>query len=71
MRQDEAKPLIIDEWRQWRKDKPNRGGTEMLIFYGWLKEERPHLMDFRCSGDPYQRVKGWLQSFESTWGRVE
>lgn len=33
-----------------------------LHFYGWLRNRHPDLLDFRCSGDKYQVVAGWVKS---------
>ena len=62
MKQVEAKELILIEWHQWLKDNPreNPTGHDGFQFFGDLSNHRPHLLRFRCSGDKWQKVHGWL-----------
>jgi hypothetical protein len=45
-------------WLQKPEDK--RTGNDVLIFYGWLEENRPELLKARRYGDPYQSLKSDL-----------
>ena len=58
----EARKRILEEWQAWAAiEKPaNPTGTEALIFFGHLQENKSHLLSFRYSGDKWQCVKGWL-----------
>ena len=59
----DAELEIVKEWHVWRKQLPAEGvptGTDGLVFYGHLTTARPDLLSFRCSGDKWQRVHGWL-----------
>ena len=50
---------------QARPLKPTqRTGTEVLIFYGWLEQNRPDLLK-RGQGDPYQHLKSGLHGLWS------
>jgi hypothetical protein len=60
----EVEPLIIDEWHIWSQANNSRQGVDMLLFYGYLQKEKNHLLSFRCNGDKWQRVHGWLQNHE-------
>ena len=64
MKQDEAKALILHEWNDWWANNPKRGerasDTDGLRFFSFVKTEKPHLLDFRCRGDKWQIIKGWL-----------
>lgn len=66
MKQADAKPLVISEWREWRRKKlpsdKKPTGTDGLVFFGHLRKNRPDLLDFRYSGDKWQIVHSWLLS---------
>ena len=66
----EAEQLIVAEWRAWSKQRGSYSGTDMLIFFNWLKKDRSHLLSFRCRGDQWQRVHGWLQSDEDIQSKL-
>lgn len=61
MTQEEAKKLIIKEWL----DRPasERTANLVLAFYGELEQTKKHLLKFRCPGDKYQRLQGWLKPY--------
>jgi hypothetical protein len=61
--QDEAKRRILGEFRSWARDqdKSTPNGTDGLIFFGHLQQERPELLAFRYGGDKWQIVHGWLR----------
>ena len=56
MKQDEAKALVIREWStlpvSQRKTESQAASFAMAI------KDR---YDFKCSGDRYQVIKGWLR----------
>jgi hypothetical protein len=60
MKTDEAKSRIVAEWsrRDGKSFPPTWAGKH--AFYLWLQREHPHLLAFRCSGDKWQRVHGWI-----------
>jgi len=63
-KQADQKPKIIAAWREWRRQHASNPASshDPLVFYGWLEENRPDLLDFRFSGsDKYQLVKTWAQ----------
>jgi len=62
MKKDDARTLIIQEWVIWFKSNASDSySTNMLLFYDWLKSNRPWLLLFRSAGDQWQTVKGWIQ----------
>ena len=59
----DAELEIMKEWHVWRAQLPAEvmpTGTDALVFYGHLRSAQPYLLSFRCSGDKWQRVHGWL-----------
>ena len=64
MKRNEAKRLILQEWDDWvAKNLPHgqkARGTDGLIFFGYLQKQRPHLLEFKTSGDRWLTVHGWL-----------
>ena len=63
MKKEDARGLIISEWRRWKQAQipsKNATGTDGLLFFTYLQREKPALLDFRSSGDPWQTVHGWL-----------
>jgi hypothetical protein len=64
MKKDEAKRLVLQEWDDWAtKNLPpghKASGTDGLIFFGYLQKQRPHLLEFKTSGDRWLTVHGWL-----------
>lgn len=66
----EVEQLIVAEWRTWSKLRGSYSGADMLRFFCWLQNDRSHLLLFRCSGDKWQRVHGWLQSDEDSQSKL-
>jgi hypothetical protein len=62
MKQEEARPAILAEWRRWwpTTGKSVPGGLDGLSFFSHLQKDRPDLLSFRGSGDKWQIVHGWL-----------
>ena len=64
MKSGEAKRLVLQEWDDWAaKNLPpgqKASGTDGLIFFGYLQRQRPHLLEFKASGDRWVTVHGWL-----------
>jgi len=62
--QSEAKTGIVAEWHSWSAKRSTRTGTDMFHFYLTLEKEASHWLRFRCSGDKWQHVHGWLEEYE-------
>ena len=64
MRQVEAEFLILHEWEEWRAKNLKRGerasGIEALVFFEFVRSEKPHLLKFRHKGDKWQIIHAWL-----------
>ena len=62
MRMSEAKQPVLAEWRGWLL-KHGKGdfNAAFPLFWGWLSANRSQLLKFRCNGDRWQVVKGWLE----------
>jgi len=64
MKKDEAKRIILAEWRDWweatRGEREKATGNDALAFHGYLRTEKPHLLIFGHHGDTYQPIHGWL-----------
>jgi hypothetical protein len=61
-----AEKLIIAEWHKWAKKRGSYTITDLQIFYfAWLPENKPKLLSFRCPGDQWQVVRGWIQKDEA------
>jgi hypothetical protein len=60
MKKDEAKRLVLAEWRRWRDPAERASTMAPLAFYNDLKERRPDLLEFKFGGDKYQIVAGWV-----------
>ncbi len=59
MKKDEAKRLVIAEWRSWFHGRiPDN--MEPLVFYTYLENEKSHLLNFSTQSDKYQIVAGWI-----------
>lgn len=58
-----AKDEIQRAWELWEENK-NRNEAKFL-FYCWLTRFRPYFLTFRCKGDPWQTVHGWLNQYEN------
>jgi hypothetical protein len=60
----DAEREIIREWHRWcartLPDKEKPTGTDAFAFFGYLSSERSDLLNFKCSGDQWQRIHGWL-----------
>ena len=63
MKQSEAKLLVRSEWSRWLKQHPEitaRNGNHALVFYNHLVNTNSPASRFRCRGDKWQTVHGWL-----------
>lgn len=63
MSPDEAKILILAQWRKWAGDRPVEGGhtaTDAETFYRDLEIDHPHLLDFESTGTKLEVIEGWL-----------
>ena len=58
--QAHAKAAILEEWYAWPKGGSANFPFDGISFYQTLGKTKPHLFRFKCSGDPWQVVKGWL-----------
>ena len=58
----EAETQIVAEWSRYIAENPIPHPTTIsaLSFYAHLQKNCPHLIQFRCHGDKWQVVKGWL-----------
>ena len=62
MLKSEAKAEVLRLYREWSKTNEDTAKRSIgpLIFYGWLKENHPHVASFSTKGDPYQDVAAWI-----------
>jgi hypothetical protein len=60
-----ARRAILQQWQQ-RDISPDSDVTsEMFIFYGWLREARPTLLEFESKGhETWRVVQAWLEAYE-------
>jgi hypothetical protein len=64
----DAKREIYIIWGQWDHDGDGFDKSSKLFgqyFCTWLEKNRPDLLSFKCSGDKYQRVTGWIAGWQS------
>ena len=57
VKQEEAKRMILNEWRSLPREE-RQTERQAADFAMRMKDQYP----FRCNGDHYQIVKGWVQS---------
>ena len=62
MKKVDAKRAVIRFYEIWKSKNCSTSPAAPLVFYGDLQKERPELFDFRCSGDRYQVIAGWLNN---------
>lgn len=64
MKQSEAAVLLKGELREYKKIHPGQveGPAGILLFYTWIQNNRPELLNWRCRGDQYQMMKVLLGS---------
>jgi hypothetical protein len=55
----DLEPLIVSEWL--KRPVGRRTETDILMFYGEIQQQKPHLLSFRASGDKYQHLKTILR----------
>jgi hypothetical protein len=62
VKNDEGRRAILAEWRAWvtANGKSNPNGMDGLMFFSDMHREKPDLLRFRTSGDPWQDVHSWL-----------
>ena len=63
MKQEEARRRIFAAWEVWVQSNPQEDllpGNHMLNFFAYLQTDRPELLAFRCRGEKWQTVHGWL-----------
>ena len=60
-----ARRAILQQWQQRHISRNAQITSEMCIFYGWLREARPNLLEPECLDiEPWQVVKEWLEDYE-------
>jgi hypothetical protein len=61
MKKDDAREAIVAQWDRWAARNPNDAKVmNGMLFFVYLQEERPALLDFRSNSDKWQDVHGWL-----------
>ena len=56
----DLEPQIISQWL--KRPAGKRKDIDVLLFYGELSKDYPHLLSFRASGDKYQHLKSILRN---------
>jgi hypothetical protein len=58
-----ARRAIIREWDNWARNNPedSKGGAAAVLFFNYLQDDKPELLDFYSTGDKWQTVHGWLR----------
>ena len=68
MKQEEAKNAILDLWKDekkpWEEGDHQAFYNSAQSFYLSLKSKNSGLLNFRCEGDKWQVVKGWINQYE-------
>jgi hypothetical protein len=61
---DEARRAVLHEWDAWAKENPEdaKAGMSGMMFFNYLQQKRPELLDFKFPGDKWQQVKAWLNA---------
>ena len=66
-----ARRAILQQWQQRDMSPEADVSSEMYMFYAWLREARPNLLDFDCgSHDRWRVIQGWLETFERAHPRM-
>jgi hypothetical protein len=61
VKKDDAREAIVAEWDRWAARNPDDAKVmNGMLFFVYLQEERPSLLDFRSNSDKWQAVHGWL-----------
>ena len=67
LRQDQARSLIRKEWLN--RPLESRTHADIIAFYGYLEQQEPELLKFKCSGDKYQKVKRFVRDLTLEFNR--
>ena len=60
-----ARRAVLQQWQQRYISRNAQIINEMYIFYGWLREARPNLLEPEClDTEPWQIIQGWLKDYE-------
>ncbi len=60
-----ARRAILQQWQQRYVSRNAQITNEMYIFYGWLREARPNLLESECLDiEPWQVIQEWLKDYE-------
>ena len=57
MLKEEAKTLVIQEYRSWRSTHPS---DDAILFFTYMQNEKSYLLNFKAFGDKWQVVNGWI-----------
>lgn len=63
MKQSEAKEQIFSIWFS-QSDKCNNSIGYPFTFYGYIQNNYPNLLRFKCSEDYYQLIKAWVYEWQ-------
>jgi hypothetical protein len=63
MKIKDAEKAAYSIWVNWPKKKESQNIILALEFYTHLEKTRPDVLKFRCSGDKYQTISGWVNKW--------
>lgn len=68
MKQAEAQREILSIWlKQPESDKCSEKPAYPMIFYNLIKNDFPHLLEFRSSPSKYQLIQGWINRWRQDY----
>lgn len=69
MKIEQAKSEIKNIWLNWDDIDELQGSRYSnmagLLLHSYLQNYRPDLLKFRCKGDKYQRINGWVMTCQN------
>ena len=50
-----VKYLIRNEYMKWLDSNIHQKNDDKIVFFSWIQENKPELLNFNCEGDKWQK----------------
>lgn len=58
-----VKYLIRNEYMKWLDSNIHQKNDDKIVFFSWIQENKPELLNFNCESDKWQKIQTMLSDF--------
>lgn len=48
---------------KWLDSNIHQKNDDKIVFFSWIQENKPELLNFNCEGDKWQKIQTMLSDF--------